>query len=605
MPSGSLSLATRWDETVVLTKNPQITFFKIVYKRHTCFAIESIQVDFNEDLDFGVETNCTIGPLGDLINKMYLCITLPEININTTNTVPTHIATAKTYTTDMYTTFKAYLGLVMEHYNHFNNGLKIQNNTFQNMYMTNQINNNYKDTFDAFTSHYTQFNDHMVTNKSLFNFTTDTTFHYGAIHDWEIKSLDNTLLPLTVTTINATTTLTDREKLAQLQAALVAFKRSIDVHYKKIHSIQIFFTDMYHYHLQRKFAWTSMIGHSIIDKVELSISGTVVQSFTSQTLEILNALYESKPDNYAEMVGNVSQLTTLSTHIAPYILYIPLPFWFTKDSTISLPISSIPYSQLEITVKLKRLDQCCFSEVPITASFNPSIKHACLYVDYVYLGNEERTRFAQTGIDYIIECMEMETKTIDNSIMELLFHLETKIVKECMWCVVDETVESEVKSVNFNTLHKLYQKWTIHPTLLPTFTRTGHNDGHTDLYHRNKRIYTINNHHYEKGVNCINTVAIMLKGAEAGSTFTGTYYDSVVPRQFHRITSSGGLYVYSFSLYPASIQPSGHCDFTNIESMLLKIHFNDTLDLTHSNVLRFYTNELRVLRVMNGKAQLL
>ena len=53
------------------------------------------------------------------------------------------------------------------------------------------------------------------------------------------------------------------------------------------------------------------------------------------------------------------------------------------------------------------------------------------------------------------------------------------------------------------------------------------------------------------------------------------------------------------------IQPSGHCDFTNIESLLLKLHFKDILDVSHTNVLRFYTNELRVLRVLNGKAQLL
>ena len=38
-----------------LTGNPQITFFKSVYRRHTNFAIESIKNIFNGNTNFGNE----------------------------------------------------------------------------------------------------------------------------------------------------------------------------------------------------------------------------------------------------------------------------------------------------------------------------------------------------------------------------------------------------------------------------------------------------------------------------------------------------------------------------------------------------------------------
>ena len=67
-------------QDVFLTGNPQITFFKVVYRRHTNFAVESIQQVFNGDADFGRRVTCTISRNGDLAYRTYLQVTLPEIN---------------------------------------------------------------------------------------------------------------------------------------------------------------------------------------------------------------------------------------------------------------------------------------------------------------------------------------------------------------------------------------------------------------------------------------------------------------------------------------------------------------------------------------------
>jgi len=67
-------------QDVYLTGNPQMTFWKVTYRRYTNFAIESIEQTFNGQADFGRRVQCVISRNGDLASRTYLQVTLPEIN---------------------------------------------------------------------------------------------------------------------------------------------------------------------------------------------------------------------------------------------------------------------------------------------------------------------------------------------------------------------------------------------------------------------------------------------------------------------------------------------------------------------------------------------
>ena len=69
---GLMQLVAYGAQDVYLTGNPQITFFKAVYKRHTNFSIEAISQTFSGSPDFGRRVTCPITRNGDLITKMYL-----------------------------------------------------------------------------------------------------------------------------------------------------------------------------------------------------------------------------------------------------------------------------------------------------------------------------------------------------------------------------------------------------------------------------------------------------------------------------------------------------------------------------------------------------
>ena len=71
MAGGLLQLVAYGAQDVYLTGNPQITFFKVVYRRHTNFAIESIEQTFNGTSSIGSRVSVLVTRNGDLINRIY------------------------------------------------------------------------------------------------------------------------------------------------------------------------------------------------------------------------------------------------------------------------------------------------------------------------------------------------------------------------------------------------------------------------------------------------------------------------------------------------------------------------------------------------------
>ncbi len=82
MGGGLLQLVAYGAQDVYLTGNPQITFFKVVYRRHTNFAMEAIQQTFSGIPNFGNTVYCQISRNGDLIHRTYLEVGIPKLSTN-------------------------------------------------------------------------------------------------------------------------------------------------------------------------------------------------------------------------------------------------------------------------------------------------------------------------------------------------------------------------------------------------------------------------------------------------------------------------------------------------------------------------------------------
>jgi hypothetical protein len=87
MPAGGglLQLVAQGKQDVFLTGNPQISFFKMVYRRYTNFAVESQAMYFDGTANFGQRISCLIPRRGDLLGRLYLDIVLPLLTDTSDN----------------------------------------------------------------------------------------------------------------------------------------------------------------------------------------------------------------------------------------------------------------------------------------------------------------------------------------------------------------------------------------------------------------------------------------------------------------------------------------------------------------------------------------
>jgi hypothetical protein len=87
MSGGLMQLVAYGAQDVYLTGNPEITFFKVVYRRYTNFAIETVNLTFNGNADFGKECNVLITRNGDLVTRMYLRLQLSKLLMTNVSTL--------------------------------------------------------------------------------------------------------------------------------------------------------------------------------------------------------------------------------------------------------------------------------------------------------------------------------------------------------------------------------------------------------------------------------------------------------------------------------------------------------------------------------------
>jgi len=80
MGGGLLQLVAYGAQDAYITGNPHITFWKVLYKRHTNFAMEAFRVNFTGSPTYGQRVVAVVNRNADLMYKTYLEVQLPDTN---------------------------------------------------------------------------------------------------------------------------------------------------------------------------------------------------------------------------------------------------------------------------------------------------------------------------------------------------------------------------------------------------------------------------------------------------------------------------------------------------------------------------------------------
>jgi len=196
-----------------------------------------------------------------------------------------------------------------------------------------------------------------------------------------------------------------------------------------------------------QFAWVRRLGHELIEDVDVEIGGSQIDKHYGTWMDVwyeLTHTYEQER-GYKKLIGDVPEVNQLATARPdgtlkdPYVMFIPLTFWFCRNPGLALPLIALQYHEVRLNID--------FNNANILAVYSPgfntgllSMQEASLLVDYIYLDTEERRRFAQVGHEYLIEQLQftgseavpVTTGNNTNMKTKLNFNHPTK---ELIWAV--------------------------------------------------------------------------------------------------------------------------------------------------------------------------
>lgn len=167
--------------------------------------------------------------------------------------------------------------------------------------------------------------------------------------------------------------------------------------------------------LNTKVAWVRRLGHALVKHVEIEVGGSKLDKHVGTWMDVWYELTHSvdQERGYRNMVGDVAELTTLtglsandSTEVVlpAHTMYIPLQFWFCRNTGLSLPLIALQYHEVRLYVEFEEISKLvCWSGATAPSMSDVTFEDCGVLVDYFYLDSEERRRFAQVGHEYLIE----------------------------------------------------------------------------------------------------------------------------------------------------------------------------------------------------------
>ena len=304
------------------------------------------------------------------------------------------------------------------------------------------------------------------------------------------------------------------------------------------------------------------VGEFLIKSVSIKVGEQTIDKHYGDWLNIWNdlTLTESQKINYNKMIGNVNELNNpyndiiLSTTTRK--IYIPLQFWFCRNLSLSLPLISLQYSQVKFDFELRSIDEITTGELDKSTDIN--LSNTKLFVDYVYLDKNERRNIAQNTQEYLIEQLQFTGSEIlfkNYQNFNLKFNHP---IKEIIW-----TIKISYDKLAFyydNSISKIVQRIdTIISTNPASYDLGNYGNLHLHREHSEQK-------------NILNKSHLQFDGLNRFSERSGNYFNWVQPYQHHNNSLRVGIYVYSFSLNPEKLQPTGTCNFSRIDNCILKIN---------------------------------
>lgn len=388
---------------------------------------------------------------------------------------------------------------------------------------------------------------------------------------------------------------------------------------------------------QENFRWVKNLGHVFIDNAEFIIGGQLISKLYGQWMNIWYELINNGSVRFGfnELTGNVTEVYnpaiyygSIGDSATPTIqkrrLRIPIPFWFTENPGLAVPLIAIQYVEVSININFRCINDLFTIGIPavspselfnnpvggpnsnhlalkkefqsegygpdnifwkfVSGLLTPGIWNQNVYMDikYVYLDLAERRIFAAAVSEYLITQVERR------EFIGLQGREEVDIefyhpVKEMIWVFQRDDVSTKNQWSNYTTQYNDddYPKFLE----LMNFRRNAVNFGLKPGLLADAVLPSgLTIMKFLDAINCTDTERLSLTNIDAFDNYlnimyfgnfvfnghdrqankSSVYYQAQEPFNTHTNTPSRfkQIYTMSFADNPEKIQPSGSANFS-------------------------------------------
>lgn len=401
-----------------------------------------------------------------------------------------------------------------------------------------------------------------------------------------------------------------------------------------------------------RFRWVDNISNYMILNASIRIDTQLIDQLWGEWMDIWNELSMStdKREGYNKISGNTAAFNN-PTSPASYIiidnnnvsyssypiagkttdfpsinsrrLFLPLPFWFTKNPGLAIPLIALQYQNVDITIEFRGIEELYqiyyatdnryYSPAEYRRLTAPNINRprpiAADKVNDEIVGdnivNEDVSiqRFlvplsvsyanvsSSIDIDAYIECNfvfldELERKTIAIQSNDYLIERVVRIDKEGIGAsgTIDLVLQNPIKELVWVARRGDMNRFNAWSNYTNSFTNQ--EDSHI-----------------------LKSAKLLWNGMERFEEKPPEFFNYIQPFKYHTRCPREGIYCYSFALYPEKLQPSGSFNASTINKIQMYVTTNPPIVLSgetsYDYEFVFYAIYYNIFRVMSGSGALM
>jgi len=322
-------------------------------------------------------------------------------------------------------------------------------------------------------------------------------------------------------------------------------------------------------------SYVNGIGFNIIEYAKIAINGVTIETLTGESIFIMNELSNdlSKKNSFNRMNRYFPDTFEIGdSNCRDVLCNLYLPFFFTKDPSVYLPMCALHNSEIQLEIKLKSADKCLTrlynyngSSLPGINGYDSSAGAPAIYEPYI------------EDVTYGIEKMELYMKSIylESTILKLFKTKDLTYLIECTGIGNTERLDMTNIAQQYYTIDLTFSCPTKYIVWLVQREDVYNANQYDNFTYRFRSRYEDGVYAFSYYDHLAQSFQLLLENNEYSSINNPIFLSAVQQYENFEIGSDLGIYTISFALKPNRQENTGTMNFSKISKKEIRLQLID------------------------------